>query len=72
MSVTTGTLTEITHEAISLLCRELGVAKTLRFLSQFNAGNGNYTEERDALLGDLSLEEIFAEARRIEEQRGLR
>jgi hypothetical protein len=66
MSVSVKPLAEITHEAISLLSREMGVADTLRFLGQFASGTGNYTEERDALLGDLTLEEIVAEARRIQ------
>lgn len=59
-------LSEIAHEAISLLSRELGIADTLRFLGQFASGTGNYTEERNALLGDLTLEEIIAEARQIQ------
>lgn len=66
MSVSVRPLAEITHEAITLLSREMGVAETLRFLSQFAAGTGNYSEERNALLGDLSLHEIMAEARRIQ------
>ena len=33
-----------------MLTRELGVAATLRFMMQFSSGEGNYTEERDALL----------------------
>ncbi len=66
MSVFVKPLAEITHEAISLLSREMGVADTLRFLGQFASGTGNYTEERDALLGDLTLEEIIAEARQIQ------
>lgn len=62
MSIVEKPLSEINQEAITLLSRGLGVANTLRFLSQFTAGNGNYTEERE----DMSLEEIFAEARRIQ------
>jgi hypothetical protein len=53
---------------VDLLCREIGVADTLRFLSQFSVGTGNYTEERDALVGHLTLDEIIAEAREIEAQ----
>lgn len=64
MSTTAKPLSEITEEAIAILSREMGVANTLRFLSQFTAGNGNYTEERDAFERGLSVEEIFAEARR--------
>jgi hypothetical protein len=66
MSVSDKPLAGITQEAIRLLTREMGVADTLRFLGQFASGTGNYTEERDALLGDLSLEEIIAEARQIQ------
>lgn len=64
MSVAVRSISEITHEAMILLTRELGVADTLRFLSQFKTGMGNYTEERDALFGDMTLDEFFAEARR--------
>lgn len=63
MSVTVRPLSEITEEAMRVLRRELGVVDTLRFLSQFTAGNGNYTDDRHALLGDPSVEELFAEAR---------
>lgn len=57
---------ELNQRVIDLLCREIGVADTLRFLGQFNLGTGNYTEERNALIGHLTLEEIIAEARGIE------
>lgn len=57
---------EITQEAIRLLSRELGVADTMRFLSQFITRSGDYTKDRHALLGDPTVEELFAEARRRE------
>jgi predicted nucleic acid-binding protein len=64
----TRSLEELTDQAMDLLCRELGVANTLRFLRQFIvARTGDYTKERDALIGHLSVEEIFAEARRLKE-----
>lgn len=66
MSVSDRPLSEVTREAINLLKRELGVVDTIRFLRQFKPGSGNYTEERDALLRDLSLDEIFAEARELQ------
>jgi hypothetical protein len=66
MSVSVRTMEEVTQQAITLLTREMGVADTLRFLSQFNSGMGNYTEEREAILADLSLEEIFARARQLQ------
>lgn len=54
-------LAEITHEAIRLLYQKLGIVNTVRFLSQFTIGYGNYTEEREALFGDLTLDEIISE-----------
>ena len=69
MSVSNRPLSEVTREAITLLKRELGVVDALRFLSQFRPGSGNYTEDRHALLDDVSLEEIFAEARELEAAR---
>jgi hypothetical protein len=59
-------LAEITHEAISVLCKHLGAANTIRFISQFTKGYGNYTEERQEIYGKMSVEEIVAE---IEEKR---
>lgn len=69
MSTCVRPIEEITQEAIRLLSRELGVADTMRFLSQFITRSGEYTKDRHALLGDPSVEELFAEARRREEQR---
>jgi hypothetical protein len=66
MTTTAKPLEELTQEAIRLLSRELGVADTLRFLTQFATGTGDYTKDRYALLGDPSVEELFAEARRRE------
>lgn len=53
------TLNEITQQAIELLSRELGIEATVRFLGQFTTGYGNYTEERDVLFEDLSLNEAL-------------
>ena len=64
MNVAVRPISEITRRAMTLLTRELGVADTLRFLTQFNIGMGNYTEERDALFGDMTPAEFLAEARR--------
>jgi hypothetical protein len=61
MTVTTRPLAEITQDAIGILCREMGVVNTLRFVNQFTTGYGDYTKEREALFGDMSLEEIIAE-----------
>ncbi len=51
-------LAEINQQAIRLLYEELGVIDAVRFLKQFTQGYGNYTQERDSLFADMSLDEI--------------
>ncbi len=60
MNVQTKPLSEITRHAIDLLSKEMGIVDTVRFLNQFTTGYGDYTEERDALFKDLTLDEILA------------
>ena len=57
-------LADLTRSAIHLLCREIGVVNTTRFLSQFSLGSGNYTEERQQLFGPMTIDEILAEIKR--------
>ena len=54
-------LTELTRDAIRILYRELGVIETVRFLRQFTNGYGNYMVEREATLGQKSVDELLAE-----------
>ncbi len=58
MIATTKPLSEITQEAIDILLREIGAVNTIRFLNQFTGGFGNYTEERERLFEELTLDEI--------------
>jgi len=37
---------------------------TLRFLSQFNTGQGNYTKDRESLFANLTLEEIITDIKK--------
>jgi hypothetical protein len=60
MNVQTTPLSEVTRHAINLLCKEVGIVNTVRFLTQFSSGYGNYTEEREVLFKDLTLDEILA------------
>lgn len=57
-------LAEITQSAIRLLCQEIGIVNTARFLNQFSTGYGNYTEEREDLFGEITVEEIAAQIKR--------
>lgn len=54
----------LTTSTIQLLCREIGVVNTVRFIQQFTTGYGNYTAERDQLIGHLTVDEIVAEIKR--------
>jgi hypothetical protein len=60
MTVETKPLAELTSRAIEILCRELGAADTLRFVNQFTTGFGDYTAERESLLGPTTLDEIIS------------
>ncbi len=57
-------LAEITTQAIRVLCNEIGLVNSVRFINQFSAGYGNYTEERKYLLGDITLDAVVGEIRR--------
>lgn len=56
--VTVKTLHEVSSEARHVLYERLGVANTVRFFNQFEAGEGNYTEARDATCNGASVDEI--------------
>jgi len=69
MSVAARPLAETTHKAIAVLSKELGIVETVRFLTQFSTGFGDYTRERDTIFRDLTLEEILSEIRRTDRHR---
>jgi hypothetical protein len=61
MITDTRPLIEINQQAISLLYKELGVIDAVRFLKQFTQGYGNYTQEREEMFANKSLEDIVTE-----------
>lgn len=67
MNTTTEEMSEITVEAINLLFREMGVAKTLRFLSEVSGGHGDYTKERQENDDNRTVADIVAEIKRQRE-----
>ena len=67
MITQTKNLSEITQQAIDVLFKEVGVANTIRFLNQFSTGYDNYTEERENLFEDLTLNEILAQLKNLTE-----
>lgn len=52
-----------------MLVRELGVARTLRFLGQYRTGAGDYTADGHDWLADVPLEELIEQAQRIDRER---
>ena len=64
MIAPTAPLTEVTNSAIQILCKEIGVVNTARFLNQYSSGHGNYTEDRDTLLESLTVDEIVEDIQR--------
>ena len=64
-------LSELTQDAVRILYRELGVIETVRFLRQYSGGYGDYMAEREALLGQKSLEELLAEIKQSESSAGM-
>jgi hypothetical protein len=69
MSVELRPLSELNQHATAILVREIGLVDTLRFLSQFSAGSGNYTKERGQWLDELSLKQITSEIKARRHQR---
>jgi hypothetical protein len=61
MTVAIKPLAEVTQEAMLVLSQNLGIVNTIRFINQFMSGYGNYTEEREALFGEKTLEELVTE-----------
>jgi len=54
-------LIEINQQAIHLLYKELGVVDAVRFLKQFTQGYGNYTQEREVIFANKTLDDIVSE-----------
>lgn len=68
MVVQTKPLAEVTQTAIRVLCREIGLVDTMRFVGQFTMGYGDYTAERDELFGDMTLDDIISAIKQTRSQ----
>lgn len=60
MNMQAKSLSEITRYAIDILAKDMGVVATMRFLNQFTAGYGNYTEDREVMVKDLTLDDAIS------------
>ena len=68
MSESIKTLSELSHEAREVLYSNLGVANTLRFLGQFERGDGDYTKQRTEIQDQLSVAELGKKIRACKSQ----
>ena len=53
-------LSMIRQEGFKALSRELGVTGTAIFIRRFESGYGDYTQEREELLKDITVDDIVA------------
>jgi len=59
MNIHAMSLNEIRKTGIEALTEKLGIVGMVRFLQQNETGYGDYTKEREELLGNPSLEELY-------------
>ena len=57
-------LTVIRERGFNALTKELGPAGMAIFMRQFDNGSGNYTEEKEELLKDVTIDGIVASIHR--------
>ncbi len=52
---------QIRMAGVEILSRYMGITGMIRFLQQNEVGHGDYTRERDKLLGNPSMEQLVSE-----------
>ena len=52
---------QIRMAGIKILSQHMSVTEMIRFLQQTETGYGDYTKDRDGLLGDPSLDDLVAD-----------
>jgi hypothetical protein len=58
---TTATTAELLVTAIDALVKALGLVGMARFLHQFGPGRGDYTADRDRILGNPTVDDLMDE-----------
>jgi hypothetical protein len=64
MIAPTTTLNEIRQIGLKALAKELGPVGLIRFLQQFETGQGNYTLERESWLTETDLQVVLDSIRK--------
>ncbi|MCY7321378.1 MAG: hypothetical protein LH660_06145 [Phormidesmis sp. CAN_BIN36] len=52
---------ELRRQGLAALCKELGYVGMVRFLSQFDAGSGDYTKERHQWQDGLTVADLVTQ-----------
>ncbi len=61
MNIQVKTMQQLNRTATQILLKEIGIVDTLRFLSQFQVGTGDYTTERKQVFQGISVKDIMRE-----------
>ncbi len=64
MDIQKMTSEEIRQAGLEALIRELGTVGMVRFLQQFETGQGDYSQERHGWLGKLDVRKLAEEIRK--------
>ena len=64
MSIQTLDADKVRVGGVQVLTRELGTAGMVAFTQQFRSGHGDYSKERNKLLGNLTVDQVVAGIRR--------
>ncbi len=49
---------EIRKQGLNVLMSQLGIARTLKFMMEYNQGEGDYTKERKEMFQKLTVKDI--------------
>ena len=58
MAVTVRELEKIRREGLKALKEKLGVEGMIKFIQMYSDGKGDYTQEREKLLKDVTIEDF--------------
>lgn len=58
MAVTVRELEKIRRDGLKALKEKLGVEGTIKFIQMYSDGKGDYTEEREEILKEVTIEDF--------------
>ena len=61
-------MTAIRERGFTALTKELGPSGMAMFIRQFENGSGNYTDEREALHKDITIDDIVSSIKKRKQQ----